>query len=983
MRKLLSMFLAIVLAVPAFAAEIRVSSNITTDTYWTRDHVYVLDALVYVESGASLFIEAGTVIKGAAGQDANAKALFVCRGAKIFAEGTATRPIIFTAEADDVSNPYDMDSKMVGQWGGLVLLGNAAINHASGETHFEGIDANDLTLFGGTDDDDCSGVLRYVSIRHGGTQIGAGKEINGLSMAGVGRGTVISHVEVYANKDDAFEWWGGTVRCDHLVAAFCQDDAIDLDYGNRSKMQYVFVIQDANGDAGDTRIGEHDGCHSGNIGGTPNAHPVIYNATYLGAGKDGHQADVLFRLRENFGCTYRNSIFGDFNGYAVRIDSTTTPDAYDRLAAGDLVFENNIWFNFAAGDSWDVLGNKAYVGNYFGDAATHNDVLTGFALNGVSRTAESQGLDPRAAIDGPAYQNVAALPENDDFFEYAPYKGAFGPTNWAKGWTALDHYGYLAGNAAAGKAAGEIRVSADITEDTHWTAENVYVLDKLVYVKNGATLFIEAGTVIKGAAGQDANAKALFVTRGAKIVADGAGDRPIIFTAEADDVSNPYDLDSKMVGQWGGVVLLGHAPINHASGETHFEGIDAVDETAFGGTEADDCSGMLRYVSIRHGGTQIGAGKEINGLSMAGVGAATKVSYVEVYANKDDAFEWWGGNPRCDHLVAAFCQDDAIDLDYGNRSTMQYIFVIQDANGDAGDTRIGEHDGCHSGNIGGTPNAHPVILNATYLGAGKDGHQADVLFRLRENFGCTYYNSIFGDFNGYAVRIDSTTTPDAYDRLMAGDLVFNNNIWFNFAAGDSWDVLGNKAYVGDYFGDAATHNDVLTGFALAAVDRDPAGNGLDPRPVFGGEAYANLKDGAQKNNLDVFEGAAYKGAFGPTNWIEDWTALAHYGVVDGSGTSAVGDDAVSTGPRTLQLSQNYPNPFNPTTVIKVELAAAAVVKLEVYNILGQRVATLADGLLEAGVHEKIFDAADLGTGLYVARLQIGSTVKTVKMTLLK
>jgi hypothetical protein len=217
------------------AADIRVSSNITTDTYWTADNTYILDALVYVESGASLFIEAGTVVKGAAGQEANAKALIVCRGAKIIADGTGVKPIIFTAESDDPTDPYDVSYNEVGLWGGLVILGNARTNAPGGEANFEGIDPSPNTLYGGTDDDDCSGLLRYVSIRHGGTQIGAGKEINSLSSAGVGNKTKYSYVEAYSNKDDAMEWWGGCVRCDHLVAAFCQDDAIDLDEGNRSK----------------------------------------------------------------------------------------------------------------------------------------------------------------------------------------------------------------------------------------------------------------------------------------------------------------------------------------------------------------------------------------------------------------------------------------------------------------------------------------------------------------------------------------------------------------------------------------------------------------------------------------------------------------------------------------------------------------------------------------------------------------------------
>ncbi len=962
------------------AADIRVSSNITTDTYWTADNTYILDALVYVESGASLFIEAGTVVKGAAGQEANAKALIVCRGAKIYAEGTAEKPIIFTAESDDPTDPYDVSYNEVGLWGGLVILGNARTNAPGGEANFEGIDPIPNTLYGGTDDDDCSGLLRYVSIRHGGTQIGAGKEINGLSSAGVGRGTVYSHVEVYSNKDDAFEWWGGCVRCDHLVAAFCQDDAIDLDEGNRSKMQYVFVIQDVNGDVSDTRIGEHDGCHKNNIGGEPTAHPVIYNATYLGAGVDGNAADYIFRMRENFGGEYKNSIFGDFNGKAVRIDSSTSPDSYDRLIAGDLVFNNNLWFDVAAGNSWtmDVVSNQ-YVIDYFGNAATMNEWKNP-QLAGISHTSMSKGLDPRPATDGPAYDDLAALPETDDFFECAPYKGAFGPTNWMKGWTALDHYGFLADDKVPAQT---VNVTANITTDTHWTADNTYVLQGMIYVESPATLFIEAGTVIKGAPGQEANSKALIVCRGAKIIADGTGVKPIIFTAESDDPTDPYDVSYNEVGLWGGLVILGNARTNAPGGEANFEGIDPIPNTLYGGTDDDDCSGLLRYVSIRHGGTQIGAGKEINGLSSAGVGRGTVYSHVEVYSNKDDAFEWWGGCVRCDHLVAAFCQDDAIDLDEGNRSKMQYVFVIQDVNGDVSDTRIGEHDGCHKNNIGGEPTAHPVIYNATYLGAGVDGNAADYIFRMRENFGGEYKNSIFGDFNGKAVRIDSSTSPDSYDRLIAGDLVFNNNLWFDVAAGNSWtmDVVSNQ-YVIDYFGNAATMNEWKNP-DLASVDRSPSGIGLDPRPDFSGPAFDDLAEDAFETNLDVFECAPYKGAFGPTNWLEGWTALDAYGIISGGGSSIQGGRNFKT-PSSFALSQNYPNPFNPTTTIEYSVASRSFVKLEVFNILGQNIAILAKGYRAAGVYKVQWNAENLNSGVYIVQLTIGNKkVLTNKMMLLK
>ncbi|MDW7680205.1 MAG: T9SS type A sorting domain-containing protein [bacterium] len=526
----------------------------------------------------------------------------------------------------------------------------------------------------------------------------------------------------------------------------------------------------------------------------------------------------------------------------------------------------------------------------------------------------------------------------------------------------------------------EIRINRNITSNEYWTSNNVYILDKLVYVEPGATLFIEAGTVIKGAAGQESNAKALIVSRGAKIYAEGTAEEPIIFTAEADDPTNPFDMDSKAVGQWGGVVLLGNARTNAPGGEAYFEGIDPSPLTLYGGPDDNDCSGVLRYVSIRHGGTQIGAGKEINGLSMAGVGKGTVISFVEVYANKDDAFEWWGGNVRCDHLVAAFSQDDAIDFDEGNRSKLQYVFVIQDANGDKDDTRLGEHDGCHKNNIGGEPNAYPIIYNATYLGAGKDGHEANYIFRLRENWAGVYKNSIFGDFNGKAVRIDNTTSPDSYDRLMAGDLVFTNNIWFDISAGSDWASITNADYTANYFSDPTTKNDLLTDFSLTGISRSFNSKGLDPRPAAHGQAYQDLADLPEDD--DFFEYAPYKGAFGATNWLKGWTALDHYGIL-GSGTSVREFDKATKLPHNFSLEQNYPNPFNPSTMIEFSLPVNSKVKLSVYNIMGEMVATLLNDNLTVGTHRIQWNAKNFPTGMYVYRLEAGSIVMNKKLMLLK
>lgn len=214
--------------------EVIVTSNITTNTTWTSDKVWVLGARVTVTSGATLTIEPGTIIKGQAGTGANATALIIARGGKINAEGTATQPIIFTSVADEIepgmiASP-NLDPTLNGLWGGVIVLGNAPISADAESIQIEGIPASDANgLYGGTNAADNSGVIKFVSIRHGGANIGEGNEINGLTLGGVGTGTVIENIEVVANQDDGIEFFGGSVNVTNALVWNAGDDCIDTD----------------------------------------------------------------------------------------------------------------------------------------------------------------------------------------------------------------------------------------------------------------------------------------------------------------------------------------------------------------------------------------------------------------------------------------------------------------------------------------------------------------------------------------------------------------------------------------------------------------------------------------------------------------------------------------------------------------------------------------------------------------------------------
>lgn len=242
--------------------EVTVTSNISSDVTWTADKTYILATRVTVLDGATLTIEPGTVIKGEAGVADNATALLVARGGTLMAEGTASAPIIFTSIADEIT-PEDVAAgnfespnltpDINGLWGGVIVLGYAHISASNDdgdltEIQIEGIPASDTNgLYGGTDDADNSGSIAYISIRHGGTNIGSGNEINGLSLGGVGTGTSISNVEIVANQDDGIEFFGGTVNIDGVLVWNQGDDGLDTDQAWNGTCSNFALITPAGG----------------------------------------------------------------------------------------------------------------------------------------------------------------------------------------------------------------------------------------------------------------------------------------------------------------------------------------------------------------------------------------------------------------------------------------------------------------------------------------------------------------------------------------------------------------------------------------------------------------------------------------------------------------------------------------------------------------------------------------------------------------
>ena len=301
-----------------------------------------------------------------------------------------------------------------------------------------------------------------------------------------------------------------------------------------------------------------------------------------------------------------------------------------------------------------------------------------------------------------------------------------------------------------------------------WTADKIYILAGKVVVDDGITLTIEAGTIVKGAEGQGSLASALVIDQGGKLNAAGTSAKPIIFTSVLDNIQIGQKAGTNLsiadIGLWGGVIVLGKAPIS-VSGDVatkQIEGIPATDTFGqFGGTIANDNSGVFKYISIRHGGITIGADNEINGLTLGGVGSGTTVDHIEIVANQDDAIEIFGGSVNVTNVLTWAQGDDALDFDEGWSGSIKNALVIMGAGSDS----ALEFDG-PAGSA--ATEAGYTVENVTLKGAGTSSKYAD----LRDGLIANIKNVL-----AYGFSVDSKVKvngADSQTELTNGRITFSN-----------------------------------------------------------------------------------------------------------------------------------------------------------------------------------------------------------------
>jgi len=406
----------------------------TGTTTWTADKEYLLDGVVFVNEGQTLTIEPGTVIRAETGQAENASALVVARGGKIIAEGTSEKPVIFTVKGDDLEGSVPIENN--GLWGGVIILGNAPVNAPDGESAIEGLSLEDSrTLYGGTDESDNSGILKYVSIRHGGTKLEDGNEINGLTLGGVGNGTTLEYVEVISNRDDGFEFFGGTVNGRYLLSAFCGDDAFDFDQGYAGNCQFIVGLQA--GATGDLLIELSD------YEGHPKTRPTISNATLIGKGMDENGETA--RFDNSSAGTIANSLFLH-QKHGIYIEySGDNLDSYQQFIDGHIKIMNNVFYMVGNNSARQILGVYSKIVS----DVTEQDSIVNAAFEDGNNLLE----DPLILYNPQHIDAMNLLPSNSElgeiynlsnrWFEDTDFKGAFGPDNWLKDWSILHNRGLL------------------------------------------------------------------------------------------------------------------------------------------------------------------------------------------------------------------------------------------------------------------------------------------------------------------------------------------------------------------------------------------------------------------------------------------------------------------------------------------------------------------------------------------------------------
>lgn len=534
--------------------------------------------------------------------------------------------------------------------------------------------------------------------------------------------------------------------------------------------------------------------------------------------------------------------------------------------------------------------------------------------------------------------SLGAVAFGQDFIE-TTYRGAFAPAPvamWTDSWANWDPQNTNYGTS-------NVTINTNITTNTTWTANNIYLLQGQIFVKNGATLTIEPGTVIMG--DKASTGAGLFITKGSRLMAEGTAAQPIVFTSN-------QAAGSRGLGDWGGVILMGKASNNNPGGIGYIEGLAESPDTEYGGgstPDDSDNSGSLKYVRIEFPGYVYQPDKEINGLTMGAVGKGTHLSHIQVSFSNDDGFEWFGGSVVADHLVSFRDLDDDFDTDAGFHGHVQFGLIVRDPQ-IADNPTVSTSEGFESDNDAAgdtsTPQTTAVFSNITAIGPLRGNTGATVAdgfrrgARIRRNSDLHIYNSIFMDFL-HGVHIDGTACET---NATNGGLRYMHNLVAGNIPGNVTEVNAGSTFLATAW------------FALSMNDSLAATTGILVTPYnFTAPDYRPATSSPALSNADFTDAgiAPYTGFLG----------LAEVASVN---------NAVV-----------YPNPATSNATLAVSMDNATDVEISVLNANGVIIKTVMNGNLTAGKHSFDLETSSLASGVYFAVIRSNDAANTIRFVVVK
>lgn len=404
---------------PVVVTEAHAAGSIVADTTWTADLTWILDDIVWVEGEAQLTIEPGTQVLGAPGS-----ALVVTRDATLLARGTPEEPIVFTSAAP-------VGTRAPGDWGGLVLLGNAPTNVA--DARLEGISDDPRSAYGGADVDGTCGTLEYVRVEFAGFEAFQDNELNGITFGGCGSATIARNLQAHRTLDDGIEMFGGAADLEKVLITYAGDDALDWDLGWSGRVQFLAIAQDEVGDNGfesDNGEADHDAL--------PRSAPELWNVTLVGS-QVPDTAQRGMTLRHGTAGTLRNLILTGFTFEAIDVRD---PETVAQAEGGALSVDGVLLWNIGAGGTTyfsDESGAADDDDGGFSEEAWVLGATVALIQDPLLPAGASDVADLVPALESPASGGL--VPPQGEFWDQgANYLGAFRPgasVGWADGWTAF------------------------------------------------------------------------------------------------------------------------------------------------------------------------------------------------------------------------------------------------------------------------------------------------------------------------------------------------------------------------------------------------------------------------------------------------------------------------------------------------------------------------------------------------------------------